>query len=106
MRDALEKMLAAGKDSAMLRLSLGTACAKDDDHAVAVEHLRHAVEMDSSYSAAWKQLGKSLLAINEPDAAQAAWQHGIAVAEENGDKQAVKEMQVFLRRLEKQVGKR
>lgn len=101
MRAALEKMLAAGKDSAMLRFSLGTACAKEEDHTAAVEHLRRAVEMDSSYSAAWKQLGKSLLATGDRDAAASAWQRGIAVAEENGDKQAVKEMQVFLRRLQK-----
>lgn len=104
MREALEKMLAAGKDSAMLRFSLGMACAKEDDHATAVEHLRRAVEMDASLSAAWKQLGKSLLASGDGEEAGPAWQRGIAVAEENGDKQAVKEMQVFLRRLLKHQG--
>lgn len=105
MRDTLEKMLAAGKDSAMLRFSLGTACAKESDHEAAVRHLRRAVELDATYSAAWKLLGKSLLATGEAGQAGEAWRRGIAVAEENGDKQAVKEMQVFLRRLEKQTGK-
>jgi hypothetical protein len=38
------------------------------------------------------------------DDALAAWRQGIAAAERKGDKQAMREMQVFARRLAKQRG--
>jgi hypothetical protein len=57
------------------------------------------VAQDPHYSAAWKLLGKAQLADGETDAARAAWQRGIDVAETRGDKQAAREMRVFLRRL-------
>ena len=58
--DNLEKMLAAGQDSALLRYGLGGECLKLQRHADAVLHLRKAVELDPGYSAAWKLLGKAL----------------------------------------------
>lgn len=57
------------------------------------------------YSAGWKWLGKAHLAAGDSEAAAAqAWQQGSAVAGTNGDKQAVKEMAVFLRRLQRKAG--
>ena len=95
----LEKLLAAGKDGALLRFGLGNAYAQSGDPAAAVVHLRRAVELDPHYSAAWKLLGKSLVAMGDSDGARSAYQQGIAAAEQKGDKQALREMQVFLRRL-------
>ncbi len=46
-------------------------------------------------------LGQSLTAAGDRTEAAASYRRGIAVAEGRGDKQAAKEMQVFLRRLEK-----
>lgn len=94
-------MLAAGNDSAMLRFTLGKLYFDQSEMRKAVEHLRAAVLQDSTYSAAWKLLGRSLLEMQQYDEAGKVLQQGIAVAGEKGDKQAVKEMQVFLRRLEK-----
>ena len=62
------------------------------------------VALDPDYSAAWKLLGKALLAAGRSDEALAAWSDGIAAAERKGDKQAMKEMQVFARRVAKQPG--
>jgi hypothetical protein len=39
--------------------------------------------------------------LGEKEAAAAAWRKGIEVAAANGDKQAEKEMNVFLRRLQR-----
>lgn len=101
MLEKLEKMLAAGKESALLRFSLGNEHLKRGDAPAAAAHLRRAVELDPAYSAAWKLLGKAWEAAGQADAAARAWTEGIRVAETNGDQQAAKEMGVFLRRLRK-----
>ena len=100
----LEKMLAAGKDSALLRFSLGNEYLKEAQAEQAAVHLRRAVELDPVYSAAWKLLGKALLAAEQKPEALAAYRQGIWVAENRGDKQAAKEMAVFARRIEKELG--
>jgi len=95
-----EKMLASGKDGALLRFSLGNEYLKAGDPASAATHFQRAVEIDKRYTAAWKFLGKALVAAGRKDDAIAAYRAGIDVAVERGDRQAQKEMQVFLRRLE------
>ena len=99
-----ERLLASGKDGALLRFGLGDAYLKAGDASRAVEHLRRAVALDRSYSAAWKLLGKALTSAGDNDAALAAYRAGIEAAEKKGDKQAMKEMRVFARRLAKQLG--
>lgn len=97
-----EKMLAAGRDNALLRFTLGNAYLSAGDVISAVPHLQKAVEHDPNYSAAWKLLGKALNESGDAQAALAAYQQGIQVAEAKGDKQAAKEMTVFAKRIEKQ----
>jgi Tfp pilus assembly protein PilF len=97
-------MLASGRDNALLRFSLGNEYLKHGDAAKAAEHLRRAVGHDPKYSAAWKLLGRALSDAESWDEALAAYRQGIAVAEAHGDKQAAKEMAVFARRIEKQLG--
>ncbi|MEQ8661194.1 MAG: tetratricopeptide repeat protein [Gammaproteobacteria bacterium] len=100
MIERLEKMLAAGQDSAALRFGLGNAYLERDPAQAAV-HLARAVEQDPEYSAAWKLLGRALAASGEHAQAAQAFASGIAVAERRGDVQAAKEMQVFLKRARK-----
>ncbi len=97
--DQLLKMIGTDRDSAMLRLTLSRVLAAQGDTVQARAHLEAAVGMDPGYTAAWKELGR--LRLQEDDAAGAAeaWRRGIEQARENGDKQAEKEMTVFLRRL-------
>ncbi|HDS1040475.1 TPA: tetratricopeptide repeat protein [Stenotrophomonas maltophilia] len=98
---ALEAMLATGKDSALLRFGLGKSWL-DAGHPVhAATHLARCVALDPQYSAAWKLLGKAWLAGGQPQAAREAWQRGLSVAGSKGDQQARREMQVFLRRLDR-----
>lgn len=42
MRERLEKLLAEGRDNALLRFGLGNACLQDDDAESAVIHLQQA----------------------------------------------------------------
>lgn len=95
------RMLDAGKDSSLLRYSLGNEYAKIHDAERAALHLRRAVELDPEYTAAWKLLGRALAETGQATEALAAYAAGIDVAGRRGDKQAQKEMQVFARRLQK-----
>ncbi len=98
-REALEKMLAQGQDNALLRYTLGSICLKEKAYESAAEHLQRALEMDEQHSASWKLYAKALTQLGRTDKAIAAYDQGIAVAEAKGDVQAVKEMQVFRKRL-------
>jgi Tfp pilus assembly protein PilF len=99
----LETLLSQGKDSALLRFSLGAEYLKLRETWVAVYQLRRALEMDPNYSAAWKLLGKALTDAGVLRDALDAYHRGIEVAERRGDKQAAKEMAVFAQRLEKRL---
>jgi predicted Zn-dependent protease len=99
MIDSFEKMLSQGKDNPLLRFSLGNEYLKAGLSDQAVLHLRAAVAQDSNYSAAWKLLGKALADSQDAIGAREAYTKGIAAAISKGDKQAAKEMAVFLRRL-------
>ena len=99
MIESFEKMLAQGKDNPLLRFSLGNEYLKAGLVDQAALHLRAAVAQDSNYSAAWKLLGKALTGAHDEAAARVAYGNGIAAANAKGDKQAAKEMGVFLKRL-------
>ena len=96
---ALESLLQRGVDNALLRFTLGAHYLKVNEPATAIAHLEQSLQHAPQYSAAWKLLGKAHASGGHSAAAQDAWTQGMAVAERNGDKQAAKEMQVFLRRL-------
>lgn len=98
----LEKMLAEGKDNALLRYGLADAYFKRAEYDKAASHLEAAVDQDPDYSAAWKLLGKTHAEAGHANEALRAFQRGIAVAERKGDIQAAREMKVFRKRLEKE----
>ena len=92
------------RDGALLRLSLGNALLQLDRRDEALIELRRAVVFDPQYSAAWKALGKACLTTGDSAGAADAWRRGIAAAQARGDKQAEKEMGVFVRRLDQPGG--
>jgi len=98
--EALECMLANGKDGALLRFGLGKGWLDAGNPVRAATHLGRCVVLDPQYSAAWKLLGRALEAAGLPADAREAYLRGIAVAEARGDRQAAREMTVFARRLE------
>ena len=102
--DAIERLRAmrgGPRDGALLRFSLGNEYLKAESPAQAAAAFQAAVDRDPNYSAAWKALGKALLASGDDSGALAAYEKGIAVADARGDIQAAKEMNVFVRRLRK-----
>lgn len=99
----LEKLLTEGKESALLRFSLGSEYLKLRETWVAVFHLKRALELDPNYSAAWKLLGMALADGGILNEALDTYRHGIEVAQKRGDQQAVREMTLFARRLEKKL---
>jgi len=99
MLNKLEAMLASGHDNALLRFSLGSEHLKIKQLDPAIEHFRQCLKFDAQYSAAWKLLAQALAEAGQREEAVKVYEDGIRVAEEKGDKQAAKEMGVFLKRL-------
>ncbi|MFN0038432.1 MAG: tetratricopeptide repeat protein [Burkholderiales bacterium] len=97
----LEDLLTKGKESAMLRFSLGSEYLKQREIWVAIFQLRRALELDPNYSAAWKLLGQAFTEAGNLNEARDTFRRGIEVATRRGDQQATKEMEVFVRRLDK-----
>jgi predicted Zn-dependent protease len=104
--EALEKMLAKGMDNALLRFGLGKGYLDAGDLPRAAEHLQCCVAFDPNYSAAWKLLGQALNKQGLGDEARVAWTEGLRAAQAKGDKQAEKEIGVFLKRLDKVAANR
>jgi Flp pilus assembly protein TadD len=66
----------------------------------AAQEFREAIRLKPDYSAAFRDLGKALERAGAPIEAGQVYRQGIPIAERNGDLQTLKEMQVFLKRLE------
>jgi len=98
-RAGFERLLASGKDGALLRFALGNECLKAGEALAAAQHFERAVAFDPQYTAAWKLYAKALAEADRARDALDAYEKGIAVAQQKGDKQAEKEMRVFARRL-------
>ena len=97
---SLRQQCGGPRDGALLRFALGSALLDDGQTQAAADELRRATAFDPNYSAAWKWLGQACLVADQRSAAADAWRSGIHAAKVRGDKQAEKEMMVFLRRLE------
>jgi Tfp pilus assembly protein PilF len=96
---SLLKIVGTERDSAMLRLTLARLLSAQGDYVQAEGHLEAALGMDGAYTAAWKELGRVRQQNGNPAGAAEAWRQGIEKARQNGDKQAEKEMTVFLKRV-------
>ena len=97
----LRRQCGGPRDGALLRFALGEALRDAGELSAAIDELHRALGFDPLYSAAWKQLGRACLAAERPAEAANAWRQGIDAASRRGDRQAEKEMAVFLRRLER-----
>ncbi len=102
--DTFEGLLEKGPDSSLLRYSLANAYVSESRLSDAIEQLNKALELDAQYSAAWKLLGRCYVDTGEYASAITSYEKGIVVAESKGDKQAAKEMKIFLKRAVKKSG--
>jgi predicted Zn-dependent protease len=95
----LRAQVGGKRDGALLRVSLANALLACDLREEAIAEFRAALVFDPNYSAAWKLLGRALVDGGQSEPAREAFTQGIAVADARGDRQASKEMRVFLHRL-------
>lgn len=99
--DTFRKLLEKDPENPMILCSLGIELFKEGRHPEAREHLSRAVERKPDYSVAHKMLGRTHYELYENREARKVFERGREVAQENGDLQTVREIDVFLRRLDK-----
>jgi len=104
--EAIEKLIDGGRDSYESRLAAGQARLRHGDLKKAIEHFEAALRHKPDQTTAWQELGRALEANCESGPARNAWSRGIEVARANGDKQAEKVMNVWLKRLERNPRRR
>jgi Flp pilus assembly protein TadD len=99
--ESFEEMAAKAPENVVVRYSLGREYLKAKRYAEAERELREALRLKPDYSAAYRELGKSLTGLERFDEAREIYTRGAEVACEKGDLQTQREIEVFLRRLEK-----
>lgn len=99
--DMFRKLLERDPRNPMVLYSLGNELFKEGSYGEARDHLRRAIENKPDYSVAYRMLGRAHYELNENTEARNVFLKGKEVARENGDLQTVREIDVFLRRLEK-----
>jgi predicted Zn-dependent protease len=99
--DMFRKLLQKDPNNPMILYSLGNELFKEDHYAEARDLLQRAIENKSDYSVAYRMLGRAHFELHENTEARSAFLKGKEVARKNGDLQTVKEIDVFMRRLEK-----
>jgi uncharacterized protein HemY len=99
--ETFRKLLDKDPDNPMILCSLGIELFKEGRYPEAREHLRRAIENKPDYSVAYRMLGRTHFELHENTEARRVFTKGKDVAQKNGDLQTVREIEVFLRRLEK-----
>ena len=99
--EMFRKLLERDPENPMILYSLGNELFKEKKYPEAREHLGRAIENKPDYSVAYRTLGRALYELGENAEARRVFDQGREVAESNGDLQTVKEIDVFVRRLEK-----
>jgi predicted Zn-dependent protease len=99
--DMFRKLLERDPENPMVLYSLGNELFKERKYTEAKEYLNRAVQNKPDYSVAYRVLGRTLYELHEDAEARRVFAEGREVAQENGDLQTVKEIDVFVRRLEK-----
>jgi len=98
--EAFEDLAVKAPENVVVRYSLGREYLKLKRYAEAERQLREALRLKPDYSAAYRELGKSLVGLERLDEAREIYTKGAEVACEKGDLQTQREIEVFLRRLE------
>ncbi len=103
--NALRKLVEMDPEDAMARWGLGRVYLETRRWAEASAAFTKAIELNPEYSAAYRDLGRAQIELERPGDALQTLGRGIAVAEQRGDLQTVREMRVFAKRAKKRLGK-
>ena len=99
--EMFRRLLERDPENPMVLYSLGNELFKEEKHFEAREYLERAVRHKPDYSVAYRMLGPTLYELRQDTEARRVFAEGREVAERNGDLQTVKEIDVFVRRLQK-----
>jgi predicted Zn-dependent protease len=99
--EMFRRLLERDPENPMVLYSLGNELFKEEKHFEAREYLERAVRHKPDYSVAYRMLGRTLYELRQDAEARRVFAEGREVAERNGDLQTAKEIDVFVRRLEK-----
>ncbi len=99
--ETFRKLLEKDQDNPMILCSLGIELFKESRYPEAREYLQRAIENKPDYSVAYRMLGRAHFELRENREARRVLTRGREVAQENGDLQTVREIDVFLRRLDR-----
>ena len=102
--EMFRRLLERDPNNPMVLYSLGNEHFKEGRYEEARDHLRRAVENKPDYSVAYRMLGRAHYELREDAEAREVFTKGREVATDNGDLQTVREIDVFLRRLQKRAG--
>jgi cytochrome c-type biogenesis protein CcmH/NrfG len=102
--EALRALLAEDDADVTTRFMLATELARMDLHGEAAAHFGCILDGDPDYTAAYRGLGRALMALGDTGRAREVFTAGLAVAERTGDMQSGREMASFLRRLDAEGG--
>jgi len=100
----LKAFLERDPSDAMAWYGLGSALVNLERPGEAVDAFRRALAHKPDYTAAQRELGRSLLAAGDAAGAVEALRAGVVLAERTGDLQTGREMAVFLKRAERAAG--
>jgi tetratricopeptide (TPR) repeat protein len=99
--EMFRKLLERDPENPMVLYSLGNELFRQKKYSEAREYLSRAVRNKPDYSVAHRTLGRTLYELGEDAEARWVFAEGREVAQKNGDLQTIKEIDVFVRRLEK-----
>jgi uncharacterized protein HemY len=97
--EGLREIIEDEPDDELGHFMLAQELSRVGEHAEAAAHFRAAIALKADYTAAFRGLGKALTALGRPEEAREIYHQGLVVAEQNGDLQTAREMEVFLKRL-------
>ncbi len=99
--EQFKRFVAQHPESAIVHYGLGNVYLKAGLAEEATESYRAVIRLKPDYTAAYRELGRALEKLEDSEGARQAYRDGIAIGAKTGDLQTVKEMQIFLRRLDK-----
>lgn len=97
--EMFKKVLVIDPVDPAMHFGLGMEYMQIEQYEDAESCFRKAIEYKEDYSAAYRELGKSLTELGRSEDAIPVYRKGIPIAQENGDIQTGKEMKVFLSRI-------
>lgn len=101
--DMFRRLLERDPNNPMVLYSLGSELYKAQDYNESKKYLIQAIQVKPDYSVAYRTLGRALYELHEDDEARRVFAEGREVARANGDLQTVREIDVFVRRLDKRA---